>query len=821
MTHGAPPLGRAHAAGLCRLEAASGIFGAAVLGLQAARVLAPRVGAALDASQVLHKAASNVVYDNAVSVAPFASFVVALALALPAAAAWILLAIVLRRRSRTASRVLAWGALLGALLISLRGSPGLAALTALSGLIAIPYLAPHVAAGLERLTPTSEVVSAVFTVACESLAGGWGTWVCLASREPSICRPIGVGCGAALAAFGATRIVQAMWQRSPRALIYDAVAGAPLLLLAPIAIFRAPSAWILVGAVVLTITLRVDLARFRPRLRLPAGVAVVAGPWALGAIALIPIGLRDIATINAAGHEGQHYGWVNSALHGKLLWAEAGLIHSPLRDYSLAAYAIVAGATAEHLRMAAVLVNVVGLAVLLPLAWSLARRQLWLQGWYAYLLLAHTPARMIVDYRARISLGWADLSRNAWSTLALMFAISELTAPRQRMSRVLAAGAGTGLALLYSQEYGICAVAAVVGATALDRTLRGAEPWGLRVAAAARSISVFLAGVLAPLLALVAFYAACGRGALLLRTAYESVAYAAAGVWGSLPSPITLDSFLHPYSLIEAFVSGERDSRYHDGNLEFLLPAAAYLLAGIALLLRACRRCWSRRDSFLFGLLLFGAAGYRVALAAPEIFHLLSTTAPALILIVALSADAARLRIVTRRRIGVPVGLAAVVVVMLASIAMGERAGCAYQKFKAIYTGKERLSVPFPYVHDDIPRAGDIRIEKGVREIVHYVRDHSSPTDAIFVDVGMFEGPEIYWLGDRRNPTRFDMLQEILSTGRQKDLLDELTSDPPLYVIGDSADGIGDEAWNYLRAHWRTLPERPGGYVVRRRIGAP
>jgi hypothetical protein len=801
-----------------RIEAATGLCGAAALGLLAARVVAPTVSKVVEARAVLQNAARDVNYPYPASVGPFVSFSVAMAFVVASAVLWLAIARALRVRAPRAYRAWAWGPPVVALCWAASASLELALLTALAAGLAVVFVAPHVATGLATPQPTAVEISAAFVVACEGIAAAWAIWICTAPRGTSL-RHLGL---ASILVILALTLLRSWRLRRDREvdLQRDAVAASPLLLLAPLAVFRAPSPWVVVATFLLAIAIRAWIERHPSSLRWNARLATVLAPWAIGTIAIVPLGMREAKEVNLSSHEGLHYGWVNSALHGKLLWADAGLIHAPLRDYLLTLYSLVFGATAEHLRMASVLVNVVGLALLLPVAARLTRGRLWLQLWCAYLLVADTPARLVVVYSTRISLGWADLTRNAWSTLALVLAVEAVTAARPSSRRVVGCGVFAGLGLLYSWEYGLCAVVAVLLATVADAVLRETGPWATRTASVARRCAFFLGGVLLPLLVMFGLYALLGRGPRLLRTARDIVTLSSAGIWGSLPFPIRADTFLRPYSLIQAFITGEADPRYHDADLQYLLPGAVYGLTALVLVLQIARRRWSERSTLLLALLLFGAAGYRVTLSAPDIYHLLSATVPALLLLVALSADTSRFGLWTADQRWLPVGAVAVVLVALSTVAMAERDGCGLKKVALVRDETEHLSRPVPFVYDDVPRAGDIHIDSGTLQVVRYVREQTTPKDPIFVDLGRFAGPEIYWLSDRRNPTRFDMLQEILSRGHQQDLLESLHKDPPLYVIGDSSEAIGDQVVAYLSANWETLPERPGGYVVRRRRDA-
>src|SRR5262249_54961215 len=151
-------------------------------------------------------------------------------------------------------------------------------------------------------------------------------------------------------------------------------------------------------------------------------------------------------------HEGMHAAWVESALRGKWLSVDASTAYGPLREYALAAWTALTGPTMEHLRLGMVAANLVGLLFAFAAGARLARGRASLLGLFAFAVVMLSPARFLVDYEHRISLGWVDLNRVALPLASVVFAMPHLAEDRAPRGRSIAAwGALAGAALLYSQ----------------------------------------------------------------------------------------------------------------------------------------------------------------------------------------------------------------------------------------------------------------------------------------------------------------------------------------------------------------------------------
>jgi hypothetical protein len=133
-----------------------------------------------------------------------------------------------------------------------------------------------------------------------------------------------------------------------------------------------------------------------------------------------------------------------------------------------------------------------------------------------------------------------------------------------------------------------------------------------------------------------------------------------------------------------------------------------------------------------------------------------------------------------------------------------------------VLRGEEMPSGPVPYEYPDVPRAGDMRIASDTIEAARYILGHTEPKDRIYCRVEFMDGMELYFLTGRKNPTRFDMLAEIIWPPYQAENLAALKADPPTLVIGKYRPFIGNEAADYLDEHW-AAETTIGRYVISRR----
>ena len=390
-------------------------------------------------------------------------------------------------------------------------------------------------------------------------------------------------------------------------------------------------------------------------------------------------------------------------------------------------------------------------------------------------------------------MGWADLARPAWAILAIAGAVGALcnveraNGARRKLLRVGAWGGATLLSVLYSQEQGLCALGAVLVAAALhplfvrrERTLRRC------LTLSAAGVGAYAGGFALSSLAWLAAYGVRGRAGLFLRTYTEETTLVAGGAWGQMPFPLHAESFRSIAGLAEGF--------------DYVLAPAVYVVTGAGLLARLARGRWNNRATFVLAVELLGVTTFRVAMHRTDTYHLLSSTVPALMLLVGLSADFARYRPRLRLRGALlPVGVG-VVASLIAATFSSTFVGSLLARADDIFLARDLPAAGLPYRHPGLDRAGDVFVPPGMADLALYIRQNTKPTDPIFCQIAPMIGPEVYFLADRTNPTRYDMLAELATFKMRREARSELDADPPKLVIGDNA-GAGPEVEGALLAY--------------------
>jgi hypothetical protein len=548
---------------------------------------------------------------------------------------------------------------------------------------------------------------------------------------------------------------------------------------------RAPSMrWPLMALAVAVVLRSVPRAR-RVLQRVPARLTGLAAVWGLAAIAAIPLRIRDLPNINFDGHEAGQYAWINSALHGKLLMADASTIYGPLREYALVAYMHLFGINGLEERKAQVVINLLGLAVLVPVVARAARQRSVLMLLGAYGVLIGTHLYTFLDAASTYSFGWADFGRIAFPTALAWLLPESLAWHGERRSFALAAAAGLGV--FYVQEVGPLVPVLVVCAATGNRLFGSGDPVRHRLRLAAVDFAIVAAGATCGALLFLVPYLVAGKLPLLFKTLFFTTSLFASGA-GSLPFPIALTDFASWRAL-------EAEAPYGALRIEYLLAPCVYLASATVLVKRAAMRAWSVRTTAIASVTLLGMASFRVAMGRSDGVHLLSVTLPAVVVAAALLSDWASGMNALAEKLAprvepLPFAAAGALAVLGPSVqTTGFRHGLQ-PKITGVLAGTEVPSSGPAYVYADVPRAGDMKIAAPVIEVVQYIRAHTAKTDAIYYRGRQTFGGEYYFLSDRRNPTRFDLPHEIFTFGEAAEALAALKRDPPSLVVTEDA-GMG------------------------------
>ncbi len=670
-------------------------------------------------------------------------------------------------------------------------------------------LAPFVLPTQEARARTDFDATLAMGLALQSIPLAWGVWI------TTFTFPVGTVAGAQLAAWSFS-----FWRTSHRGRQEDeALAGLPFTLLPIVGLLRQPSVgWLVAalvayGAIRLALDSRTPFTSFLRQSQTRIGDAVVvASFWGTCALLSIPYRFRDLPRLNHNSHETGAYATVNSILHGKLMMADAGLIYGPMRSYALTLYMLVAGVTAEQVRLGQALMNHAVLLVLLALGWRLVDRRRLAMVWYVYLLFVATMLFIWMNYNGGAGMtafGWADLGRIGLPFLASVGGAASLVGAtgggaldRTGALKLAAWGGLAGMATLWAQEFGVCAVLALACVPVAHFVLTPEPlPVGRRARLAAASVASFVGGSAFVLGLDVAIYALFGRARLFLSTVTDQSAAFTSGSYGSFPFPATEANFLHWNGI--AAVSP------HLGGtaLEFVAPVAVYLFALTGLISRALSSSWRNRDTVTLAIALFGLASFRFALGRSDYLHLVATTLPAVALVPRLAVEAIRATYSAHSATSILRVVSTGACIALAATSLNiTGAGLGLSpRLSGLLSGSERPSSGPPYTYPKLPRAGDTKIQPEYVALVEGILANSSPTDKIFQHIGYMDGGEVYFLADRVNPTRYDLLAEFLTTGRQEIAADELEADPPKLVFGDDWGMMNARSIAFLKTRYHSI----------------
>jgi hypothetical protein len=450
---------------------------------------------------------------------------------------------------------------------------------------------------------------------------------------------------------------------------------------------------------------------------------------------------RTLDAFTFHGEMGQHLAWADALRRGLLHGRDFFCLYGPLYDLVAVGVWALVGRSIAAWELSFGLTRVLGLAALLWLAASLCRRRA-----FALVIPFLVPW---VNLRIGLALG----------SLALLF----LWLRSGRRAFAAGAGASAGIALLYSQEFGLAASATCALGFALRRDARAALAWLAALAAA-----------MAPTLAWYAVHGALGP---MLRDLVAYPGTMLAG-FGKLPFPSLAASL--PLELASL---GARDTlllrigyavpAISWAAILLALPAADWSLrhpvASAGRALAALRSDPGRTSTLLCG--VFGLLCFRTALGRSDLVHVVAALPPAALLL-ALACDRLVAGWRERRLPG------SVVAWRAAALALF-----------VLAAGLTQAPRPLRELARSLSDAATLRSEghdpKGSREVMRVVRWlqlRASASDAILF---LPNDAAYYYLLDRPSPIRFVMGHQIATDSDRAEVLAALRRAPPRFVVWD------------------------------------
>jgi len=483
---------------------------------------------------------------------------------------------------------------------------------------------------------------------------------------------------------------------------------------------------------------------------------------------------------------GQHLAWANALFHGGFQGRDVFCLYGPFFDLGLVGFwSLVDRSVAASILYLALMRLAAWVCFFAVIATLVRRRSL-------VLLVPF----LVPFVKLRVGL----------ALLAFLFFFLWLQSGRR--SWCVPCGIAAGISVLFSQEYGAAFLLAAAVGFAVRRDLR-----------AALIFAAGLAAVVVPTLLYYAVHAALGP---MLHDIATYPRYVMAG-YANLPFPLLLPSL--PLDLSEL---GSRKSAIL--RLSYAVPAVC--VAGLVLSVGISRIEWRRplaslretatrleRDPArlaVFLMALFGLLSFRSALGRSDLSHL-QVAMPGAVAVLCVGVD----RTLTLWRAGR--GLRPLAVSRTALLAAFLLLGGFVQTSEPVTDAVQSIRVATKLVRfGHHPRAN-----RRVLRVLRWVQLNTAPGEPVLF---LPNDAAYYYLADRPNPIRFVLGHQIVGDDHRREVLSDLRSRPPRYVVWDHdalvADEIpheqvfGDEIMRWFEENYEE-EIGPGTVEILRRKGAP
>lgn len=482
--------------------------------------------------------------------------------------------------------------------------------------------------------------------------------------------------------------------------------------------------------------------------------------------------------------EGQHLAWADRILHGQVPGKDFFMLYGPLMEYGHAAWLRLFGVTTAESRAYFHVLDLAGIVA-------------------AYAFCRSFFAGSVLPFVAALVLASLGISpRVAFGLVPIWAAFRAAELDEKRLFTI--AGAAIAALALFSQEVAVAAGIAVVAFVALDPLAR--------VEGVARALRRPVQGGLAILVPSLLWLG--WRGALY-GTLENLLTYPRYVTMGYANSPYPDLVLGHaPGSYLRAFFGLTTPAIWYVPPIVYLAAAAVAIGAGLA---RLDPRGSRRLAIAIFGLVLFRAALGR---SGPgKIYYVLPPAALVLLSFLDEAWEGAR------RGRPVAVGIAAAVTAYLVVPSVVSRADFFVARMGRIFGPTERGLVLL-----DLPRArgGGIPPDKArpLRAAVRYIDETIGPSEPM---LAIPNDAALYFLADRRNPTRFDLFSQIVTDAHRREVLADLERRPPALCVYDTGitrvDDISDArqfpgALAFLYDRYE-MTRRIGPFVMLRPAAAP
>jgi len=500
----------------------------------------------------------------------------------------------------------------------------------------------------------------------------------------------------------------------------------------------------------------------------------------------VPDGELTQDTFKFLAETGQHLAWANALAHGGFQGRDFFCLYGPFYDLGLVGFWSLVDRSVAASGLYLGLIRLVAWVCLFGVTATLVRRR--------FLILLVPFLVPVVKLRVGLAL------------LAFVFLFLWLRSDRRIWC--LASGIAAAVSALFSQEFGAAFVFAAAVGFAVRRDHRAAL--------------VFTAGFAAVVAPTLLYYAVHGALGPMLHDIATYPSYVMAG-YANLPYPPLLPSL--PLDLSEL---GLRKSAIL--RLSYAVPAVC--VAGLLLSVGISRIEWRRpltslretavrleRDPgrlAVFLVALFGLASFRSALGRSDPSHL-QVAMPGAVALLCVGVDRTldlwragrEMRPLAVSRSALLVGLLLLGGFLQTSEPVADAAQSIRAATKLVRFGHH-------------PKGS-----RSVMRVVRWVQLNTEPGEPVLF---LPNDAAYYYLTDRPNPIRFVLGHQIVGDDHRREVLEDLRSRPPRYVVWDHdalvVDGIpheqvfGEEIMRWFESNYEA-EVRLGSVEILRRQGAP
>ncbi|MCH7641196.1 glycosyltransferase family 39 protein [Patescibacteria group bacterium] len=438
--------------------------------------------------------------------------------------------------------------------------------------------------------------------------------------------------------------------------------------------------------------------------------------------------------------EGFWLSWLQRLIDGEVLYRDVAVYHPPLIAWGMYAFTKITEYSIYNTRLFLHLLQIFGLVLYYFVVDKLLQKR---NNKLVVMLLAFSFTAIMVKNNVEIRLGLGLLPLIVW--------LKYLTTERPKW--LTFSGIFCAIALFTSLEVGLAAIATVVIATTVFSKENHVRRGGL----------VLLGVLIGSIPFLITLWLQGALGGFVKQLSFYSNAFA--NGYFNLPIERAISLSFFRWHIFYQYL----------GSTAWMweMTRMGLLAALMFVIIKTVHKTTGVKDKFVAGLTIFGLLLFRSALGRSDWFHLLFVLLVSLpVLIYVIEGLSEKIKYLNIAVVGM-------LLLVFSTTSVNENF-LSTLIFKLQTYGR----VVGTYRSYDLERSGILVGEdvntKQTEELVKYIQEEVLEDETIFVYPWM---PELYFLTDRRNATAFDTPYAFFSKEYQRQMVNELESQGPKFVI--------------------------------------